>query len=98
MFHTKALTVFALVVMGLGACKATPPEDQIIDRKTYLMVETDCRGSGASCVLKVFERRTSEYCAKNELSAGHPKCIELQEKVKQKILDNSAQNLQDLLK
>jgi hypothetical protein len=95
-----ALVFSSLAIIGLGACSKSPV-DQIIDRKTFLKVQSDCRAAtseSVECVLKVFALVTSEYCANNELSPASSKCVELQEQVKKKVADNFTENLKDALK
>jgi hypothetical protein len=104
MFRKKTLAIsifFGLVIVGLGACSNKSPVDQIIDRKTFLKVQSDCRAStseSVECVVAVFNKKTSDYCAKNELSPGNRKCVELQQQVKKKVADNFTENLVDAFK
>jgi hypothetical protein len=95
-----ALVFSSLVIIGFGACGS--PEDQIVDRKTFLQVQAQCQARSSDsdysvpCVMNVFALKASEYCASHELSAAHPKCIEIQEKVRKKVGDNFTKNVQDI--
>ncbi len=110
------LVFLILAVIGLGACSSSSsnsssgsksssnPEDQIVDRKTFLLVQERCRARSSSsddsvpCVLSVFALKAGEYCASQELSAAHPKCLEIQRNVKQKVADNFTENVKDIYK
>jgi hypothetical protein len=77
------------------------PVDQIIDRKTFLQVLARCKATAGdnavSCVSKTFTLKTEAYCADNELSSAHPKCVEIQKKVTDKLSDNFLDNVADAL-
>jgi hypothetical protein len=97
-----ALVFSGLALIGLGACASA--EDQIVDRKMFLRVQGLCRARSSSsddsvrCVMSAFELKATEYCASHELSAEHPKCIEIKRKVTEKVSDNFTENLNDLFK
>jgi hypothetical protein len=100
MFREKFLAAslfIALMVIGLVACSKSPV-DQIIDRGAFLVAQSKCSAltnESPACVLEVFAIRARDYCANNGLSPGNPKCIELQEQVKKKVVANFAQNVKD---
>ncbi|MDQ3634629.1 MAG: hypothetical protein M3405_08995 [Acidobacteriota bacterium] len=113
MFRRKILAislVSGLAIISLGACISAEDqivdnaEDQIIDRKSFLQVQSQCRAHSSSsdysvpCVQDVFVLKTSEYCASHELSPANPKCVELQKKVKEKVVDNFVENVKDAYK
>lgn len=94
------LVILVFAVVGLVACNKSA-EDQIIDKKTFLKVYAQCDAASSdrvSCVVNVFDLKTNEYCANNELAPANPKCVEIKTKIKSKVTQYFTENLTDAFK
>jgi hypothetical protein len=104
---TKGTGVLALLTLGFGianfsGCASRPPEDEIIDKKSFLAAQAECKatsrgGSAVQCVVNHFERKAELYCASKELSAPSKQCAEIKQKVKLKAGKFYAENLADAI-
>lgn len=95
-----SLVLFLCLAAACLGCNIAP-EDEIIDKKTFLSVYSKCDARSSNervyCVMDTFKTKTDEFCAKKQLSLTDPKCVELHEKVTDKIAQNFTDKLKDAI-